>query len=275
MLDIPTRGEKDTLDAFKSLLVGRVLSYRQAEVYVTLISLGQASASEIFNRIKNKPKVAGLEKISKPAVYNILDELEERSFVKSAVTPGTKSNSKPYRPVPPDDALEEYFNQTDDLKDTANQVVTLMELKEKQGKKTGKQDIWMHGTKKIALREGLKHLESAKKTILMYCNDYSWTEEPGVTDLLIEKINDGIDVKILGKQPASTLRGNLIAFDAVRRETTIPCNPYCVVDDEHLLTFLNDGFSPKLLVTRNTYMVMRHSAQFSEIWENYSKRGVG
>lgn len=274
MQDISIRSEKDVLDTFKSLLVDRVLSNRQAEVYITLISLGQATASELHDRIKDKLKVAGTEKISKSIVYIILDDLEQMGFIKSALTPGVKSHSKPYRPVSPEEALEQHFSETEQLKDISNQVVTLLELKQKQGSKVNKQDIWMHETKKVALNEGLKQLEGAKKAILMYCNDYSWIEEQGIAELLTKKINERLDVRILGKSPAPTLQNSLSQFDSVRKETAIPCNPYCIVDDEQLLTFLNDGFNPKLLITKNTYMVMRHSAQFKEIWDNHSRKGV-
>lgn len=274
MQGISIRGEKDVLDTFKSLLVDRVLSNRQAEVYITLISLGQASASEIHEKIKDKPRVAGIEKISKSVVYIILNELEQRGFIKSALKSGIKSHSKPFRPVSPEEALAQHFSETEQLKDISNQVVTLLELKEKGGSKANKQDIWMHETRRVALNEGLKQLEGAKKAILMYCNDYSWIEESGIAEVLTKKIKERIDVRILGKTPAPTLQTNLSQFNAVRKETSIPCNPYCIVDDEQLLTFLNDGFNPKLLITKNTYMVMRHSAQFKEIWQNHSKKGV-
>ncbi len=273
MQDISIRGEKDVLDTFKSLLIDRVLSNRQAEVYITLISLGQASASEIYEKIEDKPRVAGTEKISKSLDYTILDDLEQKGFIKSALKSGIKSHSKPFRPVSPEEALAQHFSETEQLKDIANQVVTLLELKERNGSKTNKQDIWMHETKRVALNEGIKQLHEARKAILMYCNDYSWIEEPGIAEVLAKKISEGIDVRILGKTPAPTLLNSLSQFDTVRKETTIPCNPYCIVDDEQLLTFLNEGFNPKLLITRNTYMVMRNSAQFKEIWENYSKRG--
>ena len=222
MQGISIRGEKDVLDIFKSLLVDRVLSNRQAEVYITLISLGQASASEIYDKIKDKYVAAGIEKISKSIVYIILDELEQRGFIKSALKPGIKSHSKPFRPVSPEEALAQHFSETEQLKDISNQVVTLLELKEKSGSKANKQDIWMHETKKVALNEGLKQLEGAKKAILMYCNDYSWIEEPGIAEVLTKKINDRIDVRILGKTPAPTLQTSLSQFNAVRKETSIP-----------------------------------------------------
>jgi hypothetical protein len=104
----------------------------------------------------------------------------------------------------------------------------------------------------------------------MFCNDYSWTEEPGITELLTKKANDGLDVKILGGKPTLALRNALARFDKVRRQTDIPCVPYSIIDNEHLLIFLNEGFDPKLLATRNIYMVERHSAQFGTIWNEHS-----
>jgi sugar-specific transcriptional regulator TrmB len=263
------RSEKELLETFKMLLVGgSVLTNKEAEAYVAIISTGQATASDIYGRLRAK---AEFQRISKQTIHGLLNDLCQKGFVRSAITSGKRSHSKPYKPTSPEDALSEYFSATEKLKDVTDDVVTLLELKEKQGDSGKDQCIWMHEPKRIALREGIKYLRGAKKSILMFCNDYSWIEEPGVTELLTKKTNEGVDVKILGGTPAPALRSVLAEFDKVRRQTGIPCVPYSIIDDEQLLIFLNEGFDPKLLATKNIYMVERHSAQFRKVWNEHSK----
>jgi sugar-specific transcriptional regulator TrmB len=264
------RSEKELLETFKTLLVsGNVLTNREAEAYVTIISTGHATAADIYRRLKAKAEFQG---ISKQTIHGLLNDLCQKGFIRSAIASGKRSHSKPYKPTYPEDALSEYFSATEKLKDVADDVVTLLELKEKQGDSANNQCIWMHEPKRIALREGIKYLRGAKKSIHMFCNNYSWTEEPGVTELLTKKTNEGLDVKILGGTPASALRSSLAGLDKVRRQTGIPCVPYSIIDNEQLLIFLNEGFDPKLLATRNIYMVERHSAQFGSIWNEHSTK---
>jgi sugar-specific transcriptional regulator TrmB len=262
------RSEKELLEAFKMLLVGgNVLTNKEAEAYITIVNTGQATAADIYHRLRAKVAFRG---ISKQTIHGLLGDLEQKGFIKSAITSGKRSHSKPYRPTSPEEALSEYFSATEKLKDVTDDIVTLLELKEKQGDSANNQCIWMHEPKRIALREGIKYLKGAQKSILMFCNDYSWIEEPGVTELLTKKTNEGVGVKILGGTPVPTLESALRKFDKVRRETDIPCVPYSIIDDEQLLIFLNEGFDPKLLATKNIYMVERHSAQFRKVWNGHS-----
>lgn len=264
------RSEKELLETFKMLLVnGSVLTNKEAEIYMTIINAGQVTATDVYRRLRAK---AEFLKISKQTIHGLLSDLEQKGFIRSAIASGKRSHSKPYRPTSPEEALSGYFDATEKLKDVTDDVVTLLELKEKQGDSANNQSIWMHEPKRIALREGIKYLKGAKKSILMFCNDYSWIEESGVTELLTKKTNDGLDVKILGGTPAPALQSALKKFNNVRRETDIPCVPYSVIDDEQLLIFLNEGFDPKLLSTRNIYMVERHSAQFKKVWNGHSKK---
>lgn len=263
------RSEKEPIETFKTLLVSsNVLTNKEAEVYVAVIKTGQATAADIHRQLKAK---AEFPKISKQTIHGLLSDLEGKGFIKAAITSGKRSHSKPYRPTSPEDALSEYFSAIESLRDVTDEVVTSLELKMKQGDNANTHSIWMHEPKRIAIREGIKCLRSAKKSVLMFCNDYSWIEEPGVTEILAKKIKDGIDIKILGRTPAPALLSSLKKFDKVRRETDIPCVPYSIVDEEQLLIFVNDGFSPKLLDTKNVYMVERHSAQFEKVWNEHSK----
>ena len=264
-----TRSEKEPLETFKMLLVsGNVLKNKEAEVYVAIIKTGQATAADIYRQFRAK---AEFPKISKQTIHELLSELERRGFIRTAITSGRRSHSKPYRPTSPEDALSEYFSATESLKDVTDDVVTLLELKEKQGDNANDQCIWMHEPKRIALREGIKYLKGAKKSVLMFCNDYSWIEEPGIIESFTRKISEGLDVKILGGTPPRALQSALKKFAKVRRETDIPCVPYSIIDEERLLIFLNEGFDPKLLATKNTYMVERYSAQFEKVWTGHSK----
>jgi sugar-specific transcriptional regulator TrmB len=262
------RSDKELLETFKMLLAGgNVLTNKEAETYITIINMGQATAADIYRRLRAKAEFQG---ISKQTIHRLLNDLEKKGFIRSAISSGKRSHSKPYRATSPEEALSEYFSATERLKDVTDDVVTLLELKEKQGDSANNQCIWMHEPKRIALREGIKYLKGAKKSILLFCNNYSWIEEPGVSELLTKKTNEGLDVRILGGTPAPALQSVLERFHKVRRETNIPCVPYSIIDDGQLLIFLNEGFDPKLLATKNVYMVERHSAQFRKVWDEHS-----
>jgi sugar-specific transcriptional regulator TrmB len=268
-MTMSARSEKELLETFKTLLVnGNVLTSKEAEVYTTIINAGEATAADIYHRLKGK---AEFLRISKQTIHGLLSDLKRKGFIRDAITSGKRSHSKPYRPTLPEDALSEYFSATEKLKDVTDDVVTVLELKEKQSDGTNNQAIWMHEPKRIAIREGRKYLQGAKKSILMFCNDYSWIEETGVTELLTKKANEGLDIRIMGGIPVPALQSALKKFGKARRETDIPCVPYSIIDDKQLLMFLNEGFDPKLLATRNVYMVKRYSAQFAKVWSEHSK----
>ncbi len=230
--------------------------------------------SDMLTRIRNANMVRA-EKVDIPASklkLEITKVLKEKGFIKCTIASGRRTHSTLYRSNSPEDALVNYFGAIDQLKDVTDQVVALLEQKyEQQGDKANDQNIWMFEPWKIALREGIKYLEGAKKSILMYCNNHSWIEEPGIAAALRKKMNEALDVRILGGPPPTALQRIMKKFNKIRKETSIPCTPYCIVDEEQLLIFLNDGFDPKLLATKNTYIVERHSAQFSKVWEEYSK----
>jgi hypothetical protein len=148
-------------------------------------------------------------------------------------------------------------------------VVALLEKKyEEHNSSDNDQNVWVYEPHKTALREGIKHLKSAKKTIAVYSNNYSWlVQHQAVRDTIKKQIKAGLEIKLLGLTPVDSIKRTLEEFNHVRRETTIPCTPYCLIDGEQLLVAFNEGLDTKLLATKNTYLLDRHSTQFNKLWD--------
>jgi sugar-specific transcriptional regulator TrmB len=261
------RNKQEPLTTFKNLLINSgVLRYREAEVYVTLVDMGQATAAEIHRCLKGK---TALNKIAIQSVHKILERLRKNGFIKSTVVSGKRAHSKQYKANSPEDALKPYFNGTERLKDMLNEVVARLEINEQKSAKVD-QSIWLYEPKRIAIREGIKHLKKAKETILLRCNDYTWIQQAGIGEAIMKKVEEGLEVRILGATPKESIQNALIKFNNVRKQTTIPCAPYCLIDREQLLIFFSEGLEHRLMATKNMYMVDHYSAQFDDVWEKHS-----
>ena len=265
--------EKNPFATFKELLISSgVLTEKDAEIYIAIIYMGQACATDVHKRLVQKTK---FKTIAPQTVYKLLENLRTKGFIKGTVSSGRRAHSKMFTANPPEEPLEAYFNANDKLRDATNDAVALFEKTyEAKGNKDNDQNLWVSEPHKTAIREGTKILQSAEKSILMYSNNYSWIQHEQIADVLREKMADGIRVSLLGAPAADSVKGDLACFNKIRRETSIPCMPYCLVDGKHLLMVFNEGSDAKLLATRNKYMVDHYSAQFDKIWKKYSKGGV-
>lgn len=266
------RREKDTLETFKRLLISRhILNDREAETYFILINLGQATAADIHRKLILKPE---FRDTAPQTVHKFLETLRTNGFVKVTASSGKRGHSKLYKANSPESALalEKYFDDTDSLKDVMNDVVAVLEINNQKANGSSQQGIWVHEPQKTALREGVKCLRSAKKSVIIYSNNYSWiVEEPSIGQILMKKIEAQVEVRLLGSTPKDTVRNSVSVFDNVRKETDIPCMPYCIVDGQELLLILNESFNAKLFATQNGYMVDHFASQFEKIWNNHSK----
>ena len=259
---------KESLGTFKSLLISSaILSDREAEVYVTVITMGQATSADIHRRLEKSP----FRNIAVQSIHKILERLQRRGFIKGTISSGKRKHSTFFRANAPEGPLEHHLNAAEKLKDSVNEVVALLEKKyEEHDCDDNDQSIWVYEPHATAFREGLKHLRGAKKTIAVHSNNYSWLVQPqgqGVKDTLKRKMKDGVEVRLLGLAPVDSIKSTLEEFNSVRRETAVPCIPYCLIDGQQLLIAFNEGLDTKLLATKNTYLLDRHSAQFSKTWD--------
>jgi sugar-specific transcriptional regulator TrmB len=269
---VSARKVQEPLETFKILLINRgILTDKEAEVYTAVIDMGQATATTVYQRLRSS---SVFKSVAKQTVHRLLTDLKRRGLIKSTVTSGKRGHSTVYKAIPPETPLSEHFNETEKLKDVTEQIVALMEQKSEPEEKIQDQNLWIYEPQKIALKEGLKCLENAKKSVLVYCNDYTWAQLPGIMELLKKKMNEKLDVRIIGGILPERSNNCLKAFNRVMRETDIPCLPYCLMDKECMLFFFNDIVLPgyKVLQTKNAYMVERYSAQFEKIWANHSRK---
>jgi len=264
------RSEKESLETFKRLLISRqILTDREAEMYMILVDLGQATATEIHRKLKQKPEFG---RIARPTVHVYLETLRTYGFAKVTAASGKRKHSKIYKANPPEGALKNHFDDNETLKVLIGDVVAKLEINNQKMNGVHEQNLWVYEPQEPALLEGIRCLKNARKSIAIYCNDYSLiVQQPSIGQLLRKKIKDGVTVRLLGAPPKDTVRNTVAQFDRVRKETSIPCMPYCIVDGQDLLLVLNENFGSKLFTTQNGYMVDHFTSNFDKIWNEYGK----
>ena len=176
----------------ESALTSFGLTEYESRAYVTLLTLGTATADELSRR----------GKIPLPRVYDTLTELQRKGFVLIG-----KARPKKFNPIPIEKALNNYlFNQKKDFDDKIKHLKTMIpEVKQSasgipRGKiSETKWNIWTFDSKVNIGRISDEQKIQAKKEILFFAGDLSWIYD--TESLLKNLVKKRIKVKILAASP--------------------------------------------------------------------------
>ena len=164
------------------------LTEYEARAYVTLLSLGTATADELSKR----------GKIPLPRVYDTLTELQRKGFVLIS-----KARPKKFNPIQIDKALKNYLqNQTKNFEERIKHLKGMIpEVKQTasdipRGRiKERKWNIWTFDSKANINRISDEQKIQARKEVLFFAGDMSWIYE--TEKLLKSLIKKKIKIKVL------------------------------------------------------------------------------
>lgn len=181
-----------TESTIESALKSFGLTEYESRAYVTLLSLGTATADELSRR----------GRIPLPRVYDTLTELQRKGFVLIG-----KARPKKFNPIPIDKALSNFlFNQKKDFDDKLKHLKTMIPDVKKsassipKGKiSNSKWNVWSFDRKTNIVRILDEQKLEAKKDVLIFSGDMSWIVE--IPDIMSKLVKKGISVKVLVLEP--------------------------------------------------------------------------
>lgn len=255
--------DEETID-----LLGKLdLNKYEIEAYVTLVSGGELTASE----------VSSSSDIPSARVYDIMDSLEKKGFVKIGVGRPTT-----YSPVPPQEALSDYKERLKrkyerDLSkfdDHSEAIISKLDpLWEKEPPTKKPREVFSVEEDEdipTTVDRTLRRADSSVKILVDGGLASYLTSEHG--DELFEAADRGISFKILASEGSSEEAAKLEEFGPVRYQSQSPRSSL-LVDDEKLLLFrgigaVSEEIKGTLLWTDSNLITPIFSWMFGQVWES-------
>lgn len=226
------------------------LSRGETEIYLVLLKIGEATASEIAKHTK----------IARPNVYDYLNKLKEKGLTSFV----TKNNKMYYTPSSPERIID-YIEEKKDV--LVNNIDSLLSLY------TSKKEM-----PKVEIYEGTEGFKILMNDIIKNKQDFvGWGGSDKVREYIPEffierylnlRKKNNIKGKMLYVETEHVLKTPLTKFKKIQREFTSPSTTLAYGDRVAIMIYTS---IPLIIIIKSKELAESYKKHFRLLWNNVNK----